>query len=45
MRIEEAVLQLSLLEDREFFVFTNNESKSINIIYKRADGKFGLIET
>jgi putative sigma-54 modulation protein len=45
LRIEEAVLQLSLLEDREFFVFTNNESKSINIIYKRADGKFGLIET
>jgi len=45
MKMEEAVLQLSLLQDREFFVFTNNVSKSINIIYKRADGKFGLIET
>lgn len=45
MRLEEAVLQLDLLDDREFFVFTNTETKSINIIYKRADKKFGLIET
>lgn len=45
MTLDEAVLQLDLLTDREFFVFTNAESQVINIIYKRADGRFGLIET
>lgn len=45
MSLEEAVLQLDLMEDREFFVFTSNESDTINIIYRRSDGKFGLIET
>lgn len=45
MSIEEAVLQLDLLSDREFYVFTNAESSSINIVYKRHDGNVGLIET
>lgn len=45
MSLEEAVLQLDLLSDREFYVFTNSDSKSINIVYKRHDGNVGLIET
>lgn len=45
MTLEEAVLQLDLLSDREFFVFTNTESQNINIVYKRHDGNVGLIET
>ncbi len=45
MSLDEAVLQLDLLTDREFYVFTNADSQVINIIYKRADGRFGLIET
>ena len=45
LTVEEAALQLDLLEDREFYVFTNAETKSINIIHRRADGTFGLIET
>jgi putative sigma-54 modulation protein len=45
MRLDEAVIQLDLMEERQFFVFTNADSKHINIVYKRADGKFGLIET
>ena len=45
MSVEEAVLQLDLLSDREFYVFTNSDSKSINIVYKRDDGNVGLIET
>lgn len=44
MSLEEAVLQLDLLADREFFVFTNTDSQSINIVYKRDDGNVGLIE-
>lgn len=45
MTVEEAVLQLDLLEDRQFFVFANSDSGSINVVYKRADQNIGLIET
>lgn len=45
MSLEEAVMQLDLLSDREFYIFTNADSKSINIVYKRHDGNVGLIET
>lgn len=45
LSVEEAAIQLDLMEDREFFVFTNNASDSLNIIYRRKDGSFGLIET
>jgi putative sigma-54 modulation protein len=45
LSVEEAVIQLDLMEDREFFVFTNTASSSLNIIYRRKDGTFGLIET
>lgn len=43
--VQEAALQLDLLEDRQFFVFTNSDTQAINIIHRRADGTFGLIET
>ena len=45
LSLEEAVIQLDMMEDREFFVFTNAETDTICIIYRRADGQFGLIET
>lgn len=45
MTLEEAVLQLDLLEDRQFYVFTNSESGAINVVYKRDDKNVGLIET
>ncbi|AWV91067.1 ribosome hibernation-promoting factor, HPF/YfiA family [Bradymonas sediminis] len=45
MSLEEAVVQLDLLSDREFYIFTNAESQNINIVYKRHDGNVGLIET
>jgi putative sigma-54 modulation protein len=43
MTDEEAALQMELL-DKDFFVFTNANSGVINVIYKRRDGDFGLIE-
>lgn len=43
MSIEEAAMQMDLV-DRDFFVFTNASSGSINVLYKRNDGNFGLIE-
>jgi putative sigma-54 modulation protein len=36
-------MQMELL-DKDFFVFTNDNSGSINVIYRRRDGNFGLIE-
>ncbi|MDA8215685.1 MAG: ribosome-associated translation inhibitor RaiA, partial [Nitrospiraceae bacterium] len=40
---EEAVNQMELL-DKDFFVFANQVSGDINVIYRRKDGNFGLIE-
>jgi len=41
---EEAVLQMDML-GHNFYVFTDGESNGTNIVYKRKDGKYGLIET
>ncbi len=43
MSPDEAAMQMELL-DKTFFVFTNGSSGNINVIYKRRDGNFGLIE-
>ena len=43
MSPDEAAMQMDLL-DRNFFVFTNYNSGDINVIYRRKDGNFGLIE-
>jgi putative sigma-54 modulation protein len=43
MSPEEALMQMDLLE-KNFFVFTNASSGDINVLYKRRDGNFGLIE-
>jgi putative sigma-54 modulation protein len=43
MSLEEAAMQMDLL-DKEFFIFTNASSGNINVLYKRNDGHFGLIE-
>ena len=43
MMAEEAVLQMELL-GHDFFVFLNGDTDEINVVYKRKDGDFGLIE-
>ena len=43
MSVEEAILQMDLL-GHNFFVFANSENESINVIYRRKDGDYGLIE-
>jgi len=43
MSPDEAAMQMELL-DKDFFVFTNDSSGEINVIYRRKDGNFGLIE-
>jgi len=43
MSPEEAAMQMDIL-DRDFFVFSNDRTGDINVIYKLRDGDFGLIE-
>ena len=43
MSPEEAGLQMELL-GHNFYVFSNEETAQFNVIYKRKDGNFGLIE-
>jgi putative sigma-54 modulation protein len=41
----EAIEQMSLLGHENFFVFFNANSNAVNVLYRRRDGNFGLIET
>lgn len=43
MPVDEAVLQMDLL-GHSFFVFLNAETDEVNVVYKRKDGRYGLIE-
>ena len=40
---EDACIQMELL-GHSFFVFSNAETDEVNVVYKRKDGSFGLIE-
>jgi ribosome hibernation promoting factor len=43
MTPEEAVLQLELI-GHDFFVFQNADANDVNVVYRRRDGNYGLIE-
>ena len=43
MDVEEAVLQMDLIEDN-FLVFTNARTDRVNVLYRRRDGHYGLIQ-
>lgn len=42
MGVEEAILELDLL-GHPFFIFKDANTNAINIVYKRRDGKYGLL--
>ena len=44
MTTDEAILQMEMLE-HNFFVFLNMETDSVNVVYKRKDDDYGLLET
>ncbi|KAB2953606.1 ribosome-associated translation inhibitor RaiA [Heliorestis acidaminivorans] len=44
MPVDEAVMQMNLL-GHTFFVFTNAETEQVNVVYRRKDGNYGLIES
>jgi putative sigma-54 modulation protein len=43
MDIEEAVMQMDLISDY-FLVFTNSLTNRVNVLYRRSDGDYGLIQ-
>ncbi len=43
MNEEEAILQMELL-GHEFFAFKNDQTGKVNILYRRKDGNYGILE-
>jgi putative sigma-54 modulation protein len=43
MNVDEAIMQMSLL-GHDFFVFMSSETEQVNVLYRRKDGDYGLIE-
>ena len=43
MNTEEAILQMELVQ-HNFFVFKDADTNNVNVIYKRKDGNYGLLE-
>ncbi len=44
MDVEEAILQMNMV-GHNFYVFANAETQQVNVVYRRNDGRYGLIET
>ncbi len=44
MSVDEAIMQMELLE-HNFFVFLNMETDSVDVVYKRKENDYGLLET
>lgn len=45
MNEAEAIEQMALLGHEDFFVFLNEDTNEVNVLYRRRDGDYGLIET
>ncbi len=43
MSVDDAVMQMDLMNS-DFLVFTNQASRGMNVLYRRKDGHYGLIE-
>ena len=41
--VDEAILEMNMVS-HNFFMFINSETDEINVVYKRADGNYGLLE-
>lgn len=44
LNVDEALMQLQLLGDQSFLVFSNADTSKVNVLYARNDGTYGLIE-
>ncbi|QHT63419.1 ribosome-associated translation inhibitor RaiA [Paenibacillus lycopersici] len=43
MDVEEAILQMNMV-GHSFYMFANSETKEVNVVYRRGDGRYGLLE-
>lgn len=43
MHVDEAILQMNML-GHNFYMFRDDESGELNVVYKRRDGRYGVIE-
>jgi len=43
MDVEEAILQMNLV-GHNFYMFANSATKEVSVVYRRHDGKYGLLE-
>jgi putative sigma-54 modulation protein len=43
METEEAIMEMELIE-HNFYLYLSPESGQVNVVYKRKDGKYGLLE-
>ena len=43
MSIEDAITQMELL-GHDFFLFMNEEDENMNVLYRRNDGSYGLLQ-
>ena len=44
MDVQEAIMEMNLL-NHNFFVFRDSETEAVNVVYRRNDGNYGLIES
>ena len=44
MYVDEAVLQLEMSSEQQFLVFLNARTEKVNVLYRRKQGEFGLIQ-
>ena len=44
MTVDEAIVQMELLA-HTFYIFLNMETDSVNVVYRRNDRDYGLLET
>ncbi|MDD4200795.1 MAG: ribosome-associated translation inhibitor RaiA [Eubacteriales bacterium] len=44
MNEEEAIMQMEML-NHDFYVYLNMATDSVNVVYKRKDGHYGILET
>lgn len=43
MDVQEAIMQMNLV-NHDFFVFRDAQTEEVNVVYRRKDGNYGLIE-
>ena len=44
MDVQEAIMQMNLL-NHNFFVYRDGDTEEVCVVYRRDDGKYGLIQS